>query len=298
MKLRFLLLGFVVLHACQLEASGDGPRVYGPSPIDINVLAFHASSLNDANRTFDPSTITPNQKFDTNIATIQYGRTLEIGGRHVTLMGMLRGGNSTKKSEDPEQSASSSGFADPLIAASINLRGVPPLSLDEFRSFTPGPTMNLLLAATLPLGEYNAKNPTNLGANRYSLRIGLPMIYPVKLFEHRATEFELMPAISIFTENDETGLKQDPLFTLEGHVVQDFTDKFWGALGVLWTAGGETKVNGVQQNSSQRSLSMSLTLDYDFTPKWSLNFRYGETVARNDYGLEGSLYHLKLVTRF
>lgn len=50
------------------------------------------------------------------------------------------------------------------------------------------------------------------------------------------------------------------MFTIEGHMVQDFTDKFWGALGVLWTAGGET-------------------------------------VARNDYGLEGSLYHLKLVTR-
>lgn len=36
----------------------------------------------------------------------------------------------------------------------------------------------------------------------------------------------------------------------------------------------------------------------DFTPRWSINFRYGETLARNEYGLEGSLYHLKLITRF
>lgn len=298
MKLRFLPLLLFALHPLQGEASGDGPRVYGPSPVDINALVFHASILADANRSFDPSLVTPRLKFDTSIATIQYARTVSLGGRHVTLTGMLRGGNSTRKSVKPEQNASSSGLADPVIAASINLRGLPPMTLDEFRAFTPGPAMSLLLSATLPLGEYDQENLTNLGANRYSLRVGLPISYPAELFKWGKTEFELVPSISFFTRNGDTGLEQDPLVTLEGHVVQDFTAKFWGAIGVLWTDGGATEIKGIRQNGSQRSLSLSITADYDFSPKWSLNFRYGETVARNEYGLEGALYHLKFVTRF
>ena len=63
------------------EASGDGPRVYGPSPVGINALVFHASTLRDANRSFDPSLVTPNLKIDTSIGTVQYVRTLQIGSR-------------------------------------------------------------------------------------------------------------------------------------------------------------------------------------------------------------------------
>jgi len=280
------------------EASGEGPRVYGPSPVGINALVFHASSLRDANRSFDPSLVTPNLKFDTSIATIQYARTLEIAGRHVTLTGMLRAGQSTRKSKDPEQNASSSGFADPTIAASINLVGLPPMTLDEFRAFTPRTTVNLLLAATLPLGEYDPENLTNLSANRYTFRVGAPIVHPLEWLPGRTTTLELTPSLHVFTENRDTGLKQDPLVTVEGHLSQDFTSRFWGALGFLWTAGGETKVNGVQKNGAQRSLGLAITLDYDFSPKWTLTFRYGETVAQNDYGVDGSLYHLKLITRF
>jgi hypothetical protein len=279
-------------------ASGDGPRVYGPSPVGINALVFHASTLRDANRSFDPSLVTPNLKFDTSIGTLQYARTLQIAGRHVTLTGMLRAGNSTQKSDDPGQNASSSGLADPTILALVNLSGLPPMSLDEFRSFTPATTVNLLLGLTLPLGEYDPQNLTNLGANRYTFRVGVPIVHPLELFPGRITTLELMPNLHIFTENRDVGLKQDPLMTVEGHLAQDFTARLWGALGFLWSRGGETRVNGVRQNGAQRSLGLAVTLDYDFSARWTLNFRYGETVAQNEFGLDGSLYHLKLVTRF
>ena len=289
----------VLVHGLKsAEASGEGPRVYGPSPVGINALVFHASSLQDANRSFDPSLITPNLKFDTSIGTIQYARTLEIAGRHVSLTGMLRGGQSTRKSRNPEENASSSGLADPTLAAAINLYGLPPLKLDEFRAYSAGTTVALLLAATLPAGEYDPENLTNLGANRYAFRAGLPILHPLEWLPGMTTTLELTPSIHVFTENHDTGLKQDPLVTVEGHLAQDFTPSFWGALGFLWTAGGEAKINGVRQNGAQKSLALAITLEYDFSPRLSLNFRYGDTVAQNEFGLDGSLYHLKLITRF
>jgi hypothetical protein len=280
-----------------LWASGDGPRVHGPSPIDVNALILHLSSLKDANRAFDPSLVTPNLRFDTSIGTLQYARTMELAGRHVTLTGMLRGGNSSRASDKPGQSASSSGLADPVIAASINLFGLPPMSLEEFRASTPGTTVNLFLSATLPLGEYDPANLVNLGTNRYALRVGIPIVHPLELFQRR-TVLELVPNVHFFTENDDTGLKQDPLVTVEGHLTHDFTDHLWGAFGALWTAGGATRIGGIRQNGSQRSLSLSAALGYEFSPRWALMFRYGETVAQNEFGLDGTLYYLKLVTRY
>ena len=295
---RLILLLAVACGLDSVEASGEGPRVYGPSPVGINALIFHASTLRDANRSFDPSLITPNLKFDTSIVTIQYARTLDIAGSHVTLTGMLRGGQSTRKSRDQDQSASSSGLADPTLVAAINLYGLPPLTLEEFRAYTPGTTVALLLAATLPLGEYDPEKPANLGANRYAFRVGLPTALSLEWLPARTTTLELTPSLQVFTENHDTGLKQDPLATLEGHLAQDFTQRLWGAVGFLWNGGGATEIRGVQQNGAQRSLSLVVSLDYDFSPKWSLNFRYGETVRQNEFGLDGSLYHIKLITRF
>jgi hypothetical protein len=50
---------FVLPLPGALCASGDGPRVHGPVQVGVNLLVFHASSLNDANRSFDPSLVTP-----------------------------------------------------------------------------------------------------------------------------------------------------------------------------------------------------------------------------------------------
>ena len=81
-------------------------------------------------------------------------------------------------------------------------------------------------------------------------------------------------------------------------MTQNFTAKFWGALGFLYTTGGKTKVRGLQQNGTQKSLSLSATINYDFSPKWAASLRFGETVAQNEFGLEGKLYHFKLISRF
>jgi len=297
-RLRFLLLLLLLLHGGYLGASGDGPRVHGPAPVGVNLLTFHASALKDANRSFDPSLITPRLKFDTSIGTLQYARTLEVGGRFVLLTGMLRGGYSTRKSDKPEENASSSGLADPTIAASINLLGQPPLAFEEFREFRPGTVVNLFLAATLPLGEYDEQNLVNLGSNRWAFRVGVPIIHPLEWIPGKLTTLELIPNLSFFTENPDKKLKQDPLLTVEGHLTQNFTSNFWGAFGFLYNRGGKTKIRGVQQNGTQKSLSLSVALNYEFSPNWVVGFRFGETVARNEFGLDGSLYHLKLISRF
>jgi hypothetical protein len=295
----FLLLSALWIPGSPALASGDGSRVYAPAPVDLNFLVLHLTELDDANRTFDPSIVSPLQRFDTTIGVIQYARTLDLFGRYVMLAGILRGGTTERRTvQSREDRISSSGLADPSLLALVNLVGLPPMSVEEFSQWQPEMTVGLLLALTLPWGEYNRLNAINLGSNRYTLRLGLPVQRPFNGLRGRPATLEFTPSVHFFTENDATGVKQHPLLTLEGQLSQDFTGKLWGALGVLYTYGGKTRSNGFTLNGSQESLALAVTLDYDLSPRWSLNFRYGESVYQNDSGLDGTLYHLKLITRF
>lgn len=300
LRIRPFLIACLLSLACAqtAHASGDGPRVHGPYPVGINFLNLHLSSLLDANRAFDPSLVTPLLKFDSTIAVIQYAHTTEISGRPVMFAGMLRGGNTTRKSNLPGDNASSSGLADPTVAASINLLGMPVMTPDTFVPYQPGAVVSLFLGLTLPWGEYDLENRVNLSSNRYALRVGVPFVYNLELFPGKLSSVELVPNIHLYTENSATGMKQDPLFTLEGNFTQDFSTNLWASVGYLWTQGGKTKINGRVQNGTQRSLSLSVSLSYRISPHWALSFRYGDTVYRNEFGLDGSLYHFKLITRF
>jgi hypothetical protein len=62
----------------------------------------------------------------------------------------------------------------------------------------------------------------------------------------------------------------------------------------VYSYGGETKVDGKQQNNRQRSLSMAATLGLQFSKAFGLKLSYGETVKRNDDGLDGDFTRLTL----
>ncbi len=297
--LLILMIAAMAIASSPAKASGDGSRVYAPAPVDLNFLVLHMTQLDDANRTFDPSIVRPLQRFDTTIGVVQYARTMELFGRYAMLAGILRGGRTERRTLQPRrETISSSGLADPTVLALFNLVGLPPMSVEEFAYWEPETTVGLLFALTLPWGEYDRQNAINLGANRYTLRLGLPVQRPFEGIGGRPATLEFVPSLNFFTENDATGVKQDPLLTLEGQLSHDFTGKLWGAVGMLYTYGGKTKLNGETLNGTQEALALTATLDYDLSPSWSLNFRYGDTVYQNDFGLSGTLYHLKLITRF
>ncbi|NNK33896.1 MAG: transporter [Xanthomonadales bacterium] len=154
---------------------------------------------------------------------------------------------------------SSSGLADPSILALINLVGLPPMSAEEFARWQPETTVGLLLALTLPWGEYNRLNEINLGSNRYALRLGLPIHRPFAGLWGRPATLEFVPSMNFFTKNDANGVKQDPLLTLEGQLSHDFTGKLWGGTG---NALYLRRQNPVERNYPERFAGVTRTLRY------------------------------------
>lgn len=294
-----LTLVMLVFPFGHLTAAGDGPGVHGPLPVGFNALVLSGSSLQDANRTFDPSLITPS-RFDTHILSLAYMRTFEVRKRHVLFMGILRGGQATRLSifDGGREIKSSNGLADPYVGFSVNLFGLPPLNREAYRDFQPGLKVNFLLAAIPPLGEYDVTNPVNLGANRWTVRLGLPITRPFTGFRGLPGSLELIPDVLLFTENKDRNLEQDPLFNLEGHVAQNFTQRTWGSLGLLYSTGGKTKINGVPANGSQESLALTATLGINFSLRWAMQLRFGQSVVQNENGLVGKVYQFKAARLF
>lgn len=288
------------LHPLEnLQAAGDGPRIHGPLPVGFNALSLNGNSLQDANRTFDPSLIRPSQ-FDTSMANLAYLRTFQVKNRHVTFLGILRAGQAKRRVFllGGKEVKSSRGLADPFFAFSVNLFGLPPMDRDAFRDFNPGLKVNFLLGAIPPLGEYDSQNAVNLSANRWTIRLGFPVTRPFAGIRGLPGTLELIPNVLLFTENQDRKLEQDPLFSLEGHVTQNFSARTWGSFGLIYEYGGKTSIRGVTANGSQQSLALTATMGFNLSPRWGLQLRYGRSVAQNEFGLVGTLYQFKLARFF
>lgn len=244
-----LLLTVMAAITGQAHALGDGPRAYWPVPEGTNFLTPFLVSL-DSNRGFDNALIAPNASFDTDILALMYTRTLSVGDHLGAFSVVIPGGRVKGGLTGTTFQGDSTGFGDIMVLGLVNLYGAPAYSAQEFSSFTPRTAFDLLFAFTAPTGEYGSSKTINLGANRWSLRIGSPLLHFFDWGPGQTTSFELVPNVTFFTDNDDpTGassrLEQDPIFTLEGHLTHDFNRMLWGSLDAFYTAGGETTLDGV-----------------------------------------------------
>ena len=56
-----------------------------------------------------------------------------------------------------------------------------------------------------PTGEYDARRSINVGANRWALRLGAPIVYAIgeRMGDPELVTVELMPTVTFFGANDE-----------------------------------------------------------------------------------------------
>ena len=68
----------------------------------------------------------------------------------------------------------------------------------------------------------------------------------------------------LFTDNDDfdTGKtrKQEPIYSLQGHLIYTFPGDIWAALGATYYSGGRTTIDGVRRDDLQRNWRAGFTL--------------------------------------
>jgi hypothetical protein len=187
------------------------------------------------------------------------------------------------------------GLGDSRLRLSVNLLGAPPLKGKAFAGYRAenpvSTTAGAAVAVTLPTGEYHSEQLINLGGNRWVIRPQMGVLH-----QRHKWQFELTGSVFLFGDNKdfwmERGLKQDPLWFIQGHAVYTFRPGLWASLSTGYAHGGRSHVAGLPLDDDSRLSYWKISVGVPITPRQGLNFSFaaGRTNTRND----GDLYRLAM----
>jgi hypothetical protein len=281
-----LLLSFILLPGYTL-AQGEGPRVYVPAPVGTNILSATWMDLN-SNMNFTGSILIPDAKISSTIIALNYNRYFSIGDRLAEIWATGIGGSisGTANTRDfGTQSVEVSGIADPYFAIRVGLKGATALDPLTFSKTPLGFQIYALAGVSVPLGDYKQSRPLNLGTNRWSLRLGLPMVMPVGK-AGSSTILEFHPNVYFFGKNDEPfradTRSQDALYVVETHLSHNFTPKFWASMDLRYQYGGETTTDHLRDDNKVNRWGGGLSAGYTFSRSWNGFIGYAEVINESD----------------
>jgi len=304
LKVSSLVAAFITLSLMSggSQAQGEGPLVYPMVPIGTHSLSLTQMNM-ASNMNFSGSILVPGAEIESDITAINYNRFFAVGDRFAEIwvtgiVGSVEG--ELYGTPIGTVSGDTSGMSDPYFAMRVGLIGAPALEPEEFVKYRQGFQLHALVGLTPAWGDYDDDKPLNLGTNRWSLRLGLPMVIPFQQAS-KPTRLELVPSLYIYGDNDEPfradSREQDPLFVVEGHLIHNFTPKIWGGLGLRYQKGGETETDGIADNNEIDQLGGDLELGYKFNNSWQAFVTYGEVLSEND-GSESDMWRMRLIYLF
>jgi hypothetical protein len=296
------------LNCNDIFSQGDGARMILWGPTGVTGAIPKWMSLN---QNLTPANILVNgADLHINAFPITVIHNFEIAGRFAQVMVNAVPGNVTGTILTPitniqiptSISVNSSGFADGFIGFKLGLINQPALNVKEYAAYKHKTFSMTSYTRIWYPGSYDKNKALNLGSNRFTFELGLPMnIYISKKNPKRTTWLEVYPAIHLYTQNtnpttitraDKT--EQFPLFTLENHLSHNFTNKLWASLDLRYQYGGELKADDIKQDNKINALAGGATIGYQIIPPFGINVSYGN-VFNNPSNVEANMFKVTVV---
>ena len=255
----YLLAVLALTGIASARAQDIEPRAYSNAPVGVNfVIAGYV--LTQGGLSFDSVPIT-NAEIDTSSAVLAYARVMDLGGKSgkfdVIVPYTRLDGTAQYQGQPVERVVE--GFGTPAFRLSINLHGAPALALREFSTWKQDLIIGVSLQVSPPWAQYDADRVVNIGSNRWSFKpeVGISKaIGPWTLEAQAAARF--------FTDNDDfyggNRRSQDPLYSLQGHVIYGFRSGKWISVDGTYFAGGRSTINDALNNDLQQNWRVGATL--------------------------------------
>ena len=269
-----LFLGLPLLCTAQeLE-----PRRWSHLPIGSN-FAGAGYAYTQADIAFDPVLRIEDAEVSMHTWAAKYIRTFELfqksaridlaqGVQNGRWHGLVNGAPKTVRRE---------GLSDSVLRFAINLYGAPPLESKEFAAYRAKlereTIVGVALVVQLPTGEYKDDKLINLGTNRYTFRPQLGVVH-----DWGNWSIELTGAVYFYTDNKDffngNKLENDPLYTIQTHLVYTFRPGLWAAAGAGFGYGGESTINGEEKDDRKKNLGWALGFGYPITRQLGVKVAY------------------------
>lgn len=293
MRLFIISLLIQSLFLCLNSSAQDlEPRRWTPVPLDIQVVGI-GYGFASGDIEFDPVIQVENTKFTLHVIGASYVKSFKVADKLARFdikvpwaSGEWQGLVASKPTEVKRV-----GLLDPIFRISINLLGSPALKSDKLIPYFKGKKSNTILgialSVTAPLGEYHNDKLINLGQNRYVIRpqIGL-------LHTQNKWSYELTGSIFIYTDNNDffggNSRKQNPLYTIQGHVIHSLDAGKWISISAGYGIGGDSKIENVNKNDKKHALLSAFSFGMPISRAQSIKLSYIYQTSNSSIGLDSN----------
>ncbi|MGO4157897.1 transporter [Cupriavidus sp. YAF13] len=277
-----LLLAAAPAHAIDVDA-GD----YTALPAGTNLAMLYYQHA-ERDKVYASGRQVAGGNLNSDIGIARYVHFVDIAGFTVDPQILLPFGN-LRGRDQLSGLGSSGGMGDPILAATVWLVNQP----QQKRYFGITPFLYV------PVGSYDKERALNLGENRWKFALQAGYITPL------AGKFtlDLIADVTFYGDNNKFGaasatLKQAPLFQGQGWLRYNVTDTFDIRGGLSYTAGGESKVNGVSRNDNTNTSKFLLGMAWFPTPAVQVLGIYGQDISVRNGPMEGSRFNLRVLKAF
>lgn len=292
-KFKGFLLPLFIFLFIDTQAQDLEPRFTSSMPIGTNI-AFASYAYSSGNILVDNSLPVENLESKLNMMIIGYVRGFKLFDKLAKIDAIVPYAHAdfsgTKASVDT--ATSRQGFGDPSFRFSMILIGEKALRPADFfgrekKKFK----LAALARVVVPLGDYEETKLLNLGANRFSFRLGLASSYALT----KKLTWELYFKSNFFTENSSFNngntLKQKPLLTMQTHFSYEFKPGIWTAISFGKSHFGQTLLNGVEQENLQKNTRTGFVFSYALSQKHSFK-AIATTGVTTRYGTDYTTFML------
>ena len=264
------------LAAAVCQAQDLAPRAYVITPTGSNAVILSYSFF-DGSVFTDPTL--PIQDFKARFHTevLSYYRALNFFGRSANVTGSLPYalGNFQAIVAGAENRVYRSGLADARVRFSVNLKGGPAMTLNQYLEWHEKTVLGASLTIVAPTGQYDSARVINPSIHRWSFKPELGMS---RRWRNRWA-LDSYGGAWFFTPNSQyypgsNTRAQRPVGVAEVHLSYYVRPRFWASFdGNFWT-GGRTAINGIDKADLQRNSRIGATVALPLTQHQTLKFSY------------------------
>jgi hypothetical protein len=272
--LRFITRALVFFAPIVLCAQELQPRAYLPAPVGMNFLSITYSN-NSGGLLFDPSLPVENGHVSAGVPSIALGGILDVAGRTGQVLAVLPYvvADLSATATGVTQSRHRSGLADSTFRFAMNIHGAPAMHLKQFAEYRPKTVIGASITVTAPTGQYDPNLLINLGANRWAFKPELGISHFTGKWD-----FELALGAWLYGKNSSfyggSFRTQDPLGSIQGHLVRLLPHRTWVALDGTFYMGGRTYVGNTVHADFQGNTRFGATFGIALDRQQALRFAY------------------------
>jgi Putative MetA-pathway of phenol degradation len=252
----------LALGATRGSAQDLDPRAYIWVPVNATILIAGFSVSHGAVVT-DPASPIQDLRASVQTPSLGLARTFPVFGRTAQALVALpyswaqASGTVTGESRSVDRA----GLSDMRVRVSVLLRGGPAATAGEIARASRRAIIGMSVNVVVPTGQYFSDKVINLGTSRWAFKPELAVSYPAG----RRWLMDVYAGVWLFTKNDTyypgTSVRtQKPLSAVQAHLSYNIRPLAWAALDATFYTGGQSTVNGVQNNDRVSNSRVGATI--------------------------------------